>query len=317
MPLTFEMVVAGRQLDNGARRRRRHDGRGRRHRGFLGATTPRAPRRSTRRRSPPASRPPRPGSRTRSRCSASSSRCGHETQGPIVPMELGSRRSTTPRGVRRRRPPLRVTASRSPAADRRQGRAQRRHRGRLRRRSWLAQLCRRAADRRAWRAVEKQGQGRLPQPHQEEAVRKRIVDEGARIDGRGPRDLRPLVQPRWACMPTAHGTGLFQRGETQVMNVCTLGMPRMDQMLDTLDPVTNKRYLFHYNMAAVLQRRAGLHARRRSAARSATARSPRSAVLPVRALDRGVPLHAPPGVRGAVLQRLHLDGVGLRARACR
>jgi polyribonucleotide nucleotidyltransferase len=79
-------------------------------------------------------------------------------------------------------------------------------------------------------------------------VRKRIVDEGKRIDGRGTRDLRPLSSET-GVLPTAHGTGLFQRGETQVMNVVTLGMPRMNQMLDTLSPETKKYFLFHYNMA--------------------------------------------------------------------
>src|SRR4051794_16438528 len=79
-------------------------------------------------------------------------------------------------------------------------------------------------------------------------VRKRIVEEGLRIDGRGPRDLRP-VSSEVGVLPTAHGTGLFQRGETQVMNVATLAMPRMNQLLDTLDPETHKYFLFHYNMA--------------------------------------------------------------------
>jgi len=79
-------------------------------------------------------------------------------------------------------------------------------------------------------------------------VRKRIVDEGKRIDGRGPRDLRPLSS-EVGVLPTAHGTGLFQRGETQVMNVVTMAMPRMNQLLDTLGPETNKYFLFHYNMA--------------------------------------------------------------------
>jgi polyribonucleotide nucleotidyltransferase len=78
-------------------------------------------------------------------------------------------------------------------------------------------------------------------------VRRRIVDEGKRIDGRGVRDLRP-VSAEVGVLPTAHGSGLFQRGETQVMNVCTLAMPRMNQMLDTLTPVTEKRFLHHYNM---------------------------------------------------------------------
>ena len=79
-------------------------------------------------------------------------------------------------------------------------------------------------------------------------VRKRIVDEGLRIDGRGPRDLRPLSS-EVGILPTAHGTGLFQRGETQVMNVVTMAMPRMNQLLDTLGPETHKYFLFHYNMA--------------------------------------------------------------------
>ena len=78
-------------------------------------------------------------------------------------------------------------------------------------------------------------------------VRKRIVDEGLRIDGRGLADLRP-VSAEVGLLPTAHGSGLFQRGETQVLNVCTLAMPRMNQLLDTLSPETTKRYLHHYNM---------------------------------------------------------------------
>ena len=78
-------------------------------------------------------------------------------------------------------------------------------------------------------------------------VRKRVVDKGIRMDGRGPRDLRP-VSAEIGIIPTAHGTGLFQRGETQVLNVCTLAMPKMNQMLDTLDPVNKKYYMHHYNM---------------------------------------------------------------------
>ena len=78
-------------------------------------------------------------------------------------------------------------------------------------------------------------------------VRKRIVDEGLRIDGRGVADLRP-VSAEVGLLPTAHGSGLFQRGETQVLDVCTLAMPRMNQLVDTLNPETTKRFLHHYNM---------------------------------------------------------------------
>jgi polyribonucleotide nucleotidyltransferase len=78
-------------------------------------------------------------------------------------------------------------------------------------------------------------------------VRRRIVDEGMRIDGRGVADLRP-VSAEVGVLPTAHGSGLFQRGETQVMNVLTMAMPRMNQMIDSLSPYDTKRYLHHYNM---------------------------------------------------------------------
>jgi polyribonucleotide nucleotidyltransferase len=78
-------------------------------------------------------------------------------------------------------------------------------------------------------------------------VRRRIVDDGVRIDGRGLTDLRP-VSAEVGVLPTVHGSGLFQRGETQVLTTCTLAMPRMNQLLDTLSPETTKRYLHHYNM---------------------------------------------------------------------
>jgi polyribonucleotide nucleotidyltransferase len=77
-------------------------------------------------------------------------------------------------------------------------------------------------------------------------VRKRIIDDGLRIDGRGITDIRPL-SAEVDLFPTAHGSALFQRGETQVVNVTTLGMPRMAQQLDTITPDTSKRYLHHYN----------------------------------------------------------------------
>ncbi len=77
-------------------------------------------------------------------------------------------------------------------------------------------------------------------------VRKRIVEEGVRIDGRGLADIRPL-SAEVDLFPTAHGSALFQRGETQVLNVTTLGMPRMNQLLDTITPDESKRYMHHYN----------------------------------------------------------------------
>ena len=78
-------------------------------------------------------------------------------------------------------------------------------------------------------------------------VRKRIVEDGVRIDGRGPADLR-TVTSEVGVLSTAHGSGLFQRGETQVLSVLTLGMPKMDQLLDNLGDKPKKRYMHHYNM---------------------------------------------------------------------
>jgi polyribonucleotide nucleotidyltransferase len=82
--------------------------------------------------------------------------------------------------------------------------------------------------------------------HTKKIVRKRIVEEGIRIDGRGPSDIRPL-SAEVGLLPTAHGSALFQRGDTQVLNVCTLGMPRMNQLLDTIGIDETKRYMHHYN----------------------------------------------------------------------
>ena len=81
---------------------------------------------------------------------------------------------------------------------------------------------------------------------QKEIVRSRIVNDGFRIDGRSPTDIRPL-SAQVKLLKTAHGTGLFQRGETQVLSVTTLGMPRMEQMLDTIGIDEHKRYMHHYN----------------------------------------------------------------------
>jgi polyribonucleotide nucleotidyltransferase len=78
-------------------------------------------------------------------------------------------------------------------------------------------------------------------------MRARVVNEGIRLDGRGPGDLRPLTI-EVGTVARAHGTGLFQRGETQVLNITTLGMLKMEQMLDTLALEDSKRFMHHYNM---------------------------------------------------------------------
>lgn len=77
-------------------------------------------------------------------------------------------------------------------------------------------------------------------------VRQRILERGLRPDGRGKTDIRPI----WCevdVSPRAHGSGLFTRGETQVLTLATLGTPREAQELDNLTPSETKRYMHHYN----------------------------------------------------------------------
>ena len=77
-------------------------------------------------------------------------------------------------------------------------------------------------------------------------VRGRILSEGVRMDGRGLKDIRPL-DAEVAVIPRVHGSAIFQRGETQILGVTTLNMLKMEQQIDSLSPVTKKRYLHHYN----------------------------------------------------------------------
>ncbi len=81
---------------------------------------------------------------------------------------------------------------------------------------------------------------------QKALVRERILRDKVRIDGRGLADIRAL-SAEVEVLPRVHGSALFERGETQIMGVTTLNMLRMEQQLDTLSPVTRKRYMHNYN----------------------------------------------------------------------
>jgi len=79
-------------------------------------------------------------------------------------------------------------------------------------------------------------------------MRKQIVEEGVRVDGRKLDEVRP-ISCRTGILPSrVHGSGLFQRGLTQVMSVVTLGTPGEAQEMDDLHPDEEKRYMHHYNM---------------------------------------------------------------------
>ena len=76
--------------------------------------------------------------------------------------------------------------------------------------------------------------------------RQLALDEGIRMDGRGLTELRP-ISVEVGLLPRAHGSGLFTRGETQVLTVATLGASSDVQRIDTISPKTEKRYIHHYN----------------------------------------------------------------------
>ncbi|MBY6434975.1 polyribonucleotide nucleotidyltransferase [Rhodococcus kroppenstedtii] len=78
------------------------------------------------------------------------------------------------------------------------------------------------------------------------SVRQRILRDQFRIDGRGITDIRDL-SAEVAVVPRAHGSALFERGETQILGVTTLDMVKMAQQIDSLGPETSKRYMHHYN----------------------------------------------------------------------
>jgi polyribonucleotide nucleotidyltransferase len=78
------------------------------------------------------------------------------------------------------------------------------------------------------------------------AVRSRILETKTRTDGRGPKDIRE-IHAEVDFSPRTHGSGLFTRGETQVLTLATVGTPRERQELDGLSPRNEKRYMHHYN----------------------------------------------------------------------
>lgn len=79
-----------------------------------------------------------------------------------------------------------------------------------------------------------------------EEVRRMILERGERVDGRGPKDIRP-ISVEVGLIPRVHGSGLFTRGQTQVLTLATLGSPAEEQRLDDLGIETTKRYIHHYN----------------------------------------------------------------------
>ena len=144
-------------------------------------------------------------------------------------------------------------------------------------------------------------------------VRERVLRDKVRIDGRGLADIRPL-HAEVGVIPRVHGSALFERGETQILGVSTLNMLTLEQKLDTLSPEKSRRYMHKYVFPPFSTGETGRvgSPKRREVGHGALARR---ALLPVLPSARGVPLRDPSALRGHGLQRLHLDGLGLRLDA--
>lgn len=81
---------------------------------------------------------------------------------------------------------------------------------------------------------------------EKQAMRTMVVETGERVDGRAADEIRPIMV-KGNYLPLVHGSGLFQRGQTQVLSVLSLGMLNEGQRLDTIEPTEGKRYMHHYN----------------------------------------------------------------------
>lgn len=104
-----------------------------------------------------------------------------------------------------------------------------------------------------------------------------MVDK-KRVDGRTMDQIRPL-SAEVDLLPRVHGSGMFTRGQTQVLTVCTLGTLNDSQELDTIDEETGKRYMHHYNMPGFSVGEAK-PLRSPADGRSVTARSPSVRLFP-------------------------------------
>ena len=123
--------------------------------------------------------------------------------------------------------------------------------------------------------------GRALRSLSKKMMRDRILADGIRMDGRAGADIRQL-SAEVDVLSRAHGSALFTRGETQVLNVATLGMPRMEQLLDTVSNEESKRYMHHYNFPPFSTGEAGFMRgpRRREIGHGALAEKAVKPVLP-------------------------------------
>jgi hypothetical protein len=149
-----------------------------------------------------------------------------------------------------------------------------------------------------------------PRPQEDRAQGR--ARRGIRLDGRGLTELRP-ISVEVGLLPRAHGSGLFTRGETQVLTIATLGSSSDVQRIDTISPQTEKRYIHHYNFPPYSTgENKPMRGPRGATSATVTWPSARSSRC-CRAARTS--LRHPARVRVHVVQRLDVDGVDLRLDA--
>ncbi len=98
--------------------------------------------------------------------------------------------------------------------------------------------------------IDKDGRGyvikKLVEKLVDEEITRAIIEDKRRVDGRGINEIRGLLADT-SLLPRVHGSSLFSRGETQVMSIVTLGAPGLEQSLESIEGVSKKRYMHHYN----------------------------------------------------------------------
>ena len=146
-------------------------------------------------------------------------------------------------------------------------------------------------------------------------VRKKIAVEKRRPDGRGTEEIRP-IEVEVGVNPRAHGSGLFTRGQTQIISSLTLGTAKEGQRIDDLSLETDRRYMHHYNFPPYSVGETGFMRgpKRRDIGHGALAQRALEAVIPTAG---GVPVHDPHRLGDARVERLVVDGLGLRLDARR
>ena len=146
-------------------------------------------------------------------------------------------------------------------------------------------------------------------------VRGAILKTGRRIDGRDTKTVRPIIC-EVGVLPRAHGSALFTRGETQALVVATLGTGQDEQIIDALEGEYREHFMLHYNFPPYSVGEVGPHGRARPARdrprQARLARDPAAA-----AGEGGLPLHDPRRLGDHRVERLVLDGDGLRRLARR